>query len=134
MFSLVVCPLWLLISSVRNIIQRPGWGIALIRISMPLITYAIAITNGDLQWKLSDAHADRVIKACDKFQAANGRYPKTLDELVPKYLTSIPPAKHCIMGQFNYDASTNYATLSWTRYGFYRRFYSFDERRWSNLD
>jgi hypothetical protein len=64
----------------------------------------------------------------------NGRHPSKLDELVPKYLTSVPPAKHCMMGVFSYRNSDGHCTLWWTRYGFYRRIYNFDEKRWSNLD
>jgi general secretion pathway protein G len=30
-------------------------------------------------------------KAIDSFHAAEGRYPRTLDELVPKYIRRIPP-------------------------------------------
>ena len=133
--SLVVCPLWFLISFFKNVIQRPGWRIAIPRLSMPLLTFAIAFGNGNLQWKISDANAERVIKACDEFRVANGRYPGNLDELVPKYLSSVPPAKYCLIrGNFWYVNRDGYCVLWWTRYGFYRRFYNFDEKRWSNLD
>lgn len=132
--SLLICPLWFLISVVKNIIQHPGWGIAALRVSMPLLTFAIAFGNGNMQWKISDANAERVIKACDEFRVANGRYPNKIDELVPKYLTSVPPAKHCMMGSFLYVNSQGHPMLWWTRYGFYRRIYDFDEKRWSNLD
>ncbi len=133
-FSLLICPPWFLISFVKNIIQRPGWAIALLRVSMPLLTLAIAFGNGNLQWKVSDANAQRVIKACEEFRVVNGRHPSKLDELVPEYLTSVPPAKHCMMGVFSYRNSDGHCTLWWTRYGFYRRIYNFDENRWSNLD
>jgi hypothetical protein len=71
--SLLVCPLWFLISAVKNSVQRPGWGIAALRVSMPLLTFAIAFGNGNLQWKISDANAQRVIKACEEFRVDNGR-------------------------------------------------------------
>ena len=132
--SLVVCPLWFLISFIKNVIQRPGWGIAVLRVSMPLLTLAIAIGNGSLQWKISDVNAERVIKACEEFRVVNERYPSNLEELVPKYLTSVPPAKHCMMGKFWYVNSGDSCMLWWSRYGFYRRIYRFHEKRWSNLD
>ena len=100
--SLVICPLWFLISFIKNLIQRPKWGIAVLRVSMPLLTLAIAISNGSLQWKISDVNAERVIKACEEFRVVNGHYPSSLEELVPKYLTSVPPAKYCMMGKFWY--------------------------------
>jgi hypothetical protein len=134
-FSLLICPLWFLISLVKNVIWRPGWGIAIFRIAMPVLALVIAVNNAHLQWKISDANAQRVIKACDEFRVANGRYPKKLDELVPKYFPSIPPAKYCcLFGHFNYWNYDGRCTLWWTRYGFYRRFYDLNEKRWSNLD
>lgn len=101
---------------------------------MPLLTFAIAFGNGNLQWKISDAHAEQVINACDEFRVANGRYPNKLDDLVPKYLASVPPAKYCRMGVFFYVNSDGHAKLWWSRYGFYRKIYDFDDKRWSNLD
>jgi hypothetical protein len=134
-FSLLFCPPWFLISVVKNVMQRPGWGIATFRISMPLLTFAIAFGNGNLQWKISDAHAERVVQACEEFRVANGRYPSKLDDLVPKHLASIPPAKYCLMGGFMYvNMDNGPCILWWTRYGFYRRVYDFHEKRWGNVD
>ena len=132
--SLAICPLWFLISFIKNVIRRPGWGIAALRVSIPLLTFAIAFGNGNMQWKISDANAERVIKACDEFRVVNGQYPKKLDELIPEYLTSVPPAKHCLMGSFWYVKSEDCCMLWWSRYGFYRRIYDFETKQWSNLD
>jgi hypothetical protein len=135
-FSLGVCPLWLLISLVTNAFRRPGWRIGVVRILMPLMTFGIAFVNGNLQWMLADVSAERVVKACDEFHIANGRYPKTLDELVPSYLSSVPRAKYCFGGRFwyfNYQPDGP-CMLTWTRYGFYRRLYNFHTKRWGNLD
>ena len=101
---------------------------------MPLLTLAIAVGNGNLQWRISDANAEQVIKVCEEFRVANGRYPRELDELVPKYLSSIPPAKYCLDGRFWYFNSEGHCSLMWVRYGFYRRIYDFDEKRWGNVD
>jgi hypothetical protein len=134
-FSMLVCPLWLLTSIVKNAIWRPGWGIAALRVGMPLLTLGIAVGNGNFQWKISDAHAEQVIKACDEFRVANGRYPNKLEELVPEYLTSVPPAKYCMWwDNFYYVNSGDVCMLWWTRYGFYRRTYNFHEKRWGNVD
>jgi hypothetical protein len=132
--SITICPWWFLISVVKNLIWRPGWRIAVIRLAMPILTLAIAVTNGNLQWRISDANARRVINACDGFRAVNGRYPTTLDELVPTYLPSVPPAKYCMMGHFLYINWKGHCTLMWSRWGFYRRTYDFDAKRWSNVD
>jgi hypothetical protein len=132
--SIEICPFWFLISVVKNLIKRPGWRIAIFRISMPVLTLGIAMTNGNLQWKISDTNAERVIEACYEFRVANGRYPKTLDELVPEYLPSVPPAKHCVAGGFYYSSQDGHSSLMWSRYGFYRRIYDFDSKQWGNLD
>lgn len=133
-WSLLICPLWFLISVVKNLLRRPGWRIAALRVAMPLLTFGIAISNANLQWRISDAHAEQVIKACNEFQTANGRYPAKLEDLVPKYLVSVPCAKYCMMGKFSYVNSDGHARLWWTRYGFYRRIFDFDKKRWSSLD
>ena len=121
--SLLICPLWLLISLVKNAIWRPRWRIAVLRVSLPLLTFAIARGNGELQWKLSDMNAERIIKACDEFQGVNGRYPSKLEELVPTYLRSVPPAKYCMAEKFWYFNLDGHCSLMWSRYGFYRRTY-----------
>jgi hypothetical protein len=132
--SITICPLWFLISLVKNVIWRPGWRIAVIRLSVPILTLTIAVSNGNLQWKISDANAGRVIKACGEFRVANGRYPSTLDELVPKYLSSVPRSKYCLMGRFFYVNSNGICMLWWSRWGFYRRIYDFEKGRWFNVD
>lgn len=132
--SLLICPLWFFISFCKNIIWRPGWGLAVFRVAMPVLTLAITVNNAHFQWNVSDTNAERVIKACDEFHLANGRYPKTLDELVPKFLSSVPPAKYCLLGKFWYFNFEGHCGLMWSRYGFYRRTYDFDTKRWGNLD
>ena len=132
--SLLICPLWLLISLCKNVIWRPGWGIAVFRVAMPVLTLAITVNNAHFQWKVSDANAERVVRACDEFHLANGRYPETLDELVPGFLSFVPPAKYCTLGNFWYVNHRDHCRLWWCRYGFYRRTYDFDTKQWGNLD
>jgi hypothetical protein len=135
LWSLLVCPLWFLISLVKNTIRPIGAGVAILRISIPAVTLAIAMANGRLQWEMSNVNAERVVKACEAFQSANGRFPNTLDELVPLYLSSVPPAKHCLMGDFKYfNFKGGSCILIWTRYGFYRRHYDFDRKTWGNIE
>ena len=135
MYSLLICPVWFLISLGKSVVERPGWRIAVLRFSMPLLTLAIAMSNGALQWRISDVNAERVIEACEEFRVDNGRYPSELDELVPKYLTPVPRAKYCVTGKFHYSNSGDDGCMMyWNRYGLYCRIYDFDSKRWSNLD
>ncbi len=92
----LVCPVWFLVSVVKGVIQRPGWRIALFRIAVPALTLGIVLVNNVVQWKIAEGNAERIIKACEEFHAANGRYPHTLDDLVPQHPGSIPRAKYCL--------------------------------------
>jgi hypothetical protein len=128
--SLLACPPWLFMSSTKAIVQQPDWRTGVVRIAMPIVTFAIAYGNGELQWRISDINAQRIINACEEYQADNGRFPKKLDDLVPKYLAEVPPAKYCGTGTFMYYRNM----LWWNRHDFHRRIYFLDEKRWSGLD
>lgn len=135
MLSSLACPIWLPASAVKNLIGRPGWRVALFRIAIPALTLAVSMGNTALQWQIAETNAARIIKAVDAFHGAHGRYPKTLDELVPKYLPSVPPAKYCMSGAFRYfNEPGSYCMLVWSKFGFYRKIYHFDEKRWGAVD
>ncbi len=137
LFSYLTCPIWFVVSVVKNAIQRPGRGIALFRISVPALTLGIVLTNNFVQRKIAHAHAEQIIKACEEFHVANGSYPHTLDELVPEYLRSIPRAKYCLsFGNFEYPTSDGTRPiLFWYDVPpFGRVTYNFEDRRWGYLD
>lgn len=46
--------------------------------------------RGQDRIKESSRQGDIVVAALEKYHADNGRYPKNLDELVPKYLQEMP--------------------------------------------
>ena len=101
--SALVCPIWFLVSVVKNSIRKPGLKSAFVRAAIPALTLGIVHGNMAIQREIAMTHAQRIIKACEDFQAANGRYPRKLDELVPQYLPSIPIAKLCLTEfQFSY--------------------------------
>ena len=83
-------------------------------------------------------NADLLIAACRAFQAKHGRLPETLEELVPGFLPTLPPAK--FDGPhfgFTYDVSTGSTrhVLGWTEVmPFGRPYYVFEEDRWGYLD
>jgi hypothetical protein len=134
-FSYLICPIWFLVSVLKNAIQRPGWKIALLRIAIPAVTLGLVRANEAVQYRIGEANAPRIIAACEEFHAANGRFPKTLDELVPQYMPSVPRAKYSLLyGEFEYF---NYGEpmLVWCVVPpFGRKIYTFDDRRWSYLD
>ncbi|MFZ5832084.1 MAG: hypothetical protein ACOY3P_18525 [Planctomycetota bacterium] len=135
--ALLVCPVWFVVSVVKNLIQRPGWRVALVRVSIPALALGLLLANNQLQWRIAETNASRVVAACEAFHAANGSYPQNLDELVPTYLPEIPRAKYCLVfGEFRYYSfGSDSPILVWFAvppYG--RKIYNFEERRWSYLD
>lgn len=134
--SFIVCPVWFLLSTLKNAIQRPDWKLALLRATIPALTLGVVLTNDTVQLKLAASGAARIIRACEEFHAGNGRFPSSLDELVPEYMSYVPRAKYCLwFGEFLYWNLDRRPLLAWYAvppYG--RKIYNFDERRWSYLD
>ena len=132
--SLIVCPIWFLLSVAKSASNRPGWRLALIRITIPALTLGLVLTNNAVQSRIAEANAAKIIKACEKFQADNGKYPTTLGELVPKYMPSVPHAKYCLaFGEFLY--SDKQPMLMWYAVPpFGREVYDFEKRSWNYVD
>jgi hypothetical protein len=101
--SFLICPIWFLVSVLKNAIQCPGWRLALFRIAVPPLTLGLVLANDAFQYRIAEANAARVVEACEEFRDANGKFPKTLGELVPWYMPSVPRAKYCLeYGEFRY--------------------------------
>jgi hypothetical protein len=131
--SVIVCPIWFLLSVARSASNRRGWRLALLRATVPALTLGLVLTNATVQSMMAEANAAKIIRACERFHATNGQYPKTLGELVPKYMPSVPHAKYCLaFGEFLYSYSQPmliwYATPP-----FGRKVYNFKERTWDYL-
>ena len=109
---------WLAAHSSQNRNPRPDVG--------------VGSANNAVQIKIAEAHAAHIILACEGFHAANGRFPKSLDELVPRYIPSVPCAKYCLAyGKFNYEQPM----MAWCVIPpFNRRVYNFETRRWTYID
>ena len=136
LMSSIFCPVWLFISIVKNASQRPGWRVALLRIAIPILTLGVVWANNSFQWRIAEANAARIVKACEDFHAANGRFPKTLDELVPRYTPRVPRAKYCLTwGDFVYVNNQGTPILWWYVVPPYCcKIYNFEQHRWSCLD
>ena len=134
--SLPICSVWFLVSVVKQVIRRPGWGIALIRISIPALTLGIVLTNNAVQWTIAESHSEQIIAACEHFRVSYGRYPKTLDELLPQQLPSVPRAKYCMRyGTFEYHSDEGGHRLLWYKVPpFGRRIYRFEDGQWHYID
>jgi hypothetical protein len=134
--SILVCPVWLLFSVLFSAMRRPGWGLALLRIAFPVFTLGLVMANNALQLRIAEANASRVVAACEDFRAANGSFPKELEELVPQYLPAVPPAKYCMYGQFSYVCDEGRPSLWWVVVPpVHQAWYDFDgTRQWVYMD
>lgn len=134
--SLAVCPVWFLLSLVKNALQRPGWWIAMLRLVVPLLTLALVVSNDAMQRRIAGRNAATVIAACEQYRATRGTYPRSLDELVPQYLPSIPRSKYCLaFGDFDYFDFGGHPMLVWCIVPpFGHRTYNFDDHRSNYID
>lgn len=133
LMSTLFCPIWFLVSLLRSEKERLGWRLALVRIGIPLLTLGLVWANNKLQLGIAEANAQRVVSACEAYHAAHGEFPETLDELVPKYLKSVPVAKYCLQGRFLYFPHS--PMLVWHVVPpYYRKIYNFETRNWSYLE
>lgn len=136
MTAVLVCPIWFIVSLLKNAIEGSNWRLALARIVTPVLTFWLLWTNNTIQIQVAEANALRVVAALETYHAANGKFPKKLDELVPQYFNSVPVAKYCFgpWGRFTYINSGN-PIFFWhviPPYG--RKTYDFENRRWGYLD
>ncbi|WP_422927266.1 hypothetical protein [Singulisphaera sp. PoT] len=128
------CPVWFLLRLAHYLAKRPRWGVALVWVGLPFLTFGLLWGNSILQNKIAEANARRVIAACEAYHAANGEFPKELDELVPRYLSSVPRAKYCLAGRFFYHNPES-PMLYWQVVPpFLRKIYDFETRHWRYLD
>ena len=136
LMSWIFCPIWFLVSLVTSAIQRPGWGLAFLRLGIPALTLALVLANSAVQNRIAEANARRVIAACEAHHAANGAFPKDLRELTPRYLSSVPVAKYCLgPPSVFYYYNVGKPMLVWQVIPpHYRKIYDFEDRRWSYLD
>jgi hypothetical protein len=140
LMSWLFCPIWILVSLFRSAIHRPGWRLALVRVGIPILTLLVVRGNDAVQRRIAEANALRVVAACEAYHADNGRFPRKLDDLVPRYLDSVPVARYCLgsSSAFWYTGTareTDYPLLFWQVVPpYYRKIYSFERRSWSYLD
>jgi hypothetical protein len=85
---------------------------------------------------IAQLHADRLIEAIESYRAANGVYPKKLDDLVPKFIDHVPCAQYTYLGMFFYggDGTAEPPMLWYNPHGGDHRGYSFETKDWHYLD
>jgi hypothetical protein len=133
--SLLLSPILFLACVLKSSAERAGWRMILVSLAIPVLTLGLVVANSEIQIRLAKRNAARVIAACEQFRAANGRFPKSLEELPPRYLPYVPRAKYSLAhGEFSYF---NYgkAMLVWCVVPpFERKIYDFETQRWNDIE
>jgi hypothetical protein len=112
--------------------QGPWARSRLLRAGMYLLFGAATVAAGRLHVWTATSRAQTLIVACQAYKQDHAAFPQRLDDLVPKYLPSIPRAKYTLMwGEFTYRAPTlSYVAMPPVG----RRLYNLEEGRWSSRD
>jgi hypothetical protein len=110
----------------------------LTRAGIYLLAAAAVFVANVLQNRMADHRAIELGNACLAYHAKYQHYPQRLQELVPEFLSSVPPAKYTLGGgSFFYSAALSgkepmlyYEALP----PFGRRFYHMETGGWGYLD
>jgi hypothetical protein len=134
----LVLVLWLIPATLYHTIKG-NREMAVVRARKVLI-YAVMVVaifaSFNLNNRLAGQRAAVVIAAIDKFHDQRGRYPNSLQELVPEYMPTIPRANFTLKaGAFNYGAYGEAPSLMYFSYWpFARRYFNFKGRKWNLID
>jgi hypothetical protein len=119
--------------------RQPSHRVAYARLLAPIITLILVVANYNVQGKIAMANAGRIIQACEEYRKNNGAYPERLDDLIPRYLNSVPRAKYCLQSSdFRYFVSPEppqNPILHWYQVPpFGRKVYDFETGEWHYVD
>ena len=116
--------------------DRPKYEQRLVKIAIYVLTGIAVLGSNTLQNRIADRRAIAIGNACLAYRAKYHQYPAELEELVPEFLSSVPPAK---WGEsFNYSRALNgdHEPMLWYAAvpPFGRRFYHMESGTWGYLD
>ncbi len=96
----------------------------------------LIIASNRINNKIALDRASTIISACNQYRIEHGVYPDKLNDLIPKYLDSIPPSKYVVShNQFRYISSKDSHSLMFISIPpFGRRYYVLEEKRWGFMD
>lgn len=114
---------------------RNGWPTTRLALLLAATAVAIMLTI-NLNNTLAQQRAQQLIAAIEIYRAASGRYPPTLDALVPGYIDTIPQAKYTLtFNRFLYLNRARRVSLAYVDVPpFGRPSYDFANRRWGYSD
>ena len=116
-------------------LRRDGWPVLRLALLFTLTALAIMLTISGNN-RLARDRAMAVVEAVDTYRGVHGRYPLSLDALVPRYLSAVPRAKYALaFDDFLYEREGNGARLGYVEVPpFGRPCYDFTLRRWQEID
>jgi hypothetical protein len=138
LIGVLVVAFWL-IPAALYALMKGSREIGLMRVKKAIVYSVMALAifiAFSLNNRLAEMRAESVIGAVTKFNDQRGRYPKSLQELVPGYLETVPRANLTLnAGSFIFFASEDAPSLMYYKYWpFARRCYNFKGRKWSLID
>ena len=105
-----------------------------------ITAFAMAVGVKTANNHVSQKNAAVIIAACDEYLKKNGRYPGTLQDLVPGYLPKVPAARYTwTSGRFWYhrdrlESGNRYSLMYTVEAPFARRVYSSERKTWRSID
>lgn len=137
--ALVVAASVVLVGAPRALLAKKFQGVRgrrLTCLAIYLVAVAMVFGLNAFNNKLAHRRAGDLISAVEAFHADQGRYPRSLSELVPSYIDEVPAAKYTLaFDRFWYYADDENATLLYVAFPpFGRPTYSFARGEWRSLD
>jgi hypothetical protein len=119
--------------------DRPLYRQRVVKASLYLLTAVLIFVSLAVQNRMADRRAVAIGKACLAYRSKYNHYPKTLDELVPEFMSSVPPAKYTLGASSSFfyipgfddrEPMLFYEAIP----PFGRRFYHMETGAWGFLD
>jgi hypothetical protein len=118
--------------------NRQLFRLRLAKVGIYIFGAMAVFTVNALQNQMADRRAIMIGKDCLAFHAKYQRYPESLNELVPEFLRSVPPAKYTLWGAPFFYVSRPEGGEPILYYQalppFGRRFYHMEKGYWGYLD
>ncbi|MFH1117767.1 MAG: hypothetical protein V1792_27925 [Pseudomonadota bacterium] len=136
-FTAGVVILWMIPRTLVALIRKePSTAVRGITLAVYVVMAAASFSAYTANMHLAKERSDDVIRAVDGFHSKYRRYPKSLDEVVPEFLKSVPRANYKLLfGNFRYVHSEDKPFLMY--YGwppFQRLYYNFASKTRTMLD
>jgi len=136
MYILAFVVLWMIPKALFALKKKEIFRIRALRVAVYLVMVVASVTAFAGNNYLAQHRATDLIKKVYAFKEKNHRYPKTLDEMVPEFISSVPFAKVTLLfGRFGYSTFQDRTTLMYYGFApFERKYYNFESRRWYVID